>query len=277
MTRRSEQRPTVRPAAFGAPPGADLKSNYFGGDAHYARYAQAAPIGRTIVKTVGVLGGLGPQATIDFEVRLHRVAQQVIPQHGNSGYPPLVVYYYRHAHVRVREDGTPQFPIQPDPRLFEAARRLGSLVDFLVITANAPHLFQEQIEQAAGCSVLNMIEVTLADVHRRRWDRVGVLGFGDPLVYTKPLSQLGIAYETLDAAQRATLDNSILQFMQGRDDAASTAIARDAVATLRSRGVDGVILGCTEIPLLLHESVDEPDLINPAQLLAEATVRYALA
>jgi aspartate/glutamate racemase len=41
--------------------------------------------------------------------------------------------------------------------------------------------------------------------------------------------------------------------------------------------VDGIILGCTEIPLLLRENGDEPDLVNPAQLLAEATVKHALA
>lgn len=229
------------------------------------------------MKTIGVLGGLGPQATIDFETRLHRVAQQLIPQHLNCGYPPLVVYYCRHAPVRVREDGTPQFPIQADPGLFEAARRLGTLADFLVITANGPHMFQEQIEQAAGCRVLSLIEVTLAEVHRRRWNRVGVLGLGDPLVYTKPLGQFAIAYETLEVELRAKLDRSIMEFMEGRDAAESTALAREAVASLRRRGVDGVILGCTEIPLLLHASVDEPDLINPSQLLAEATVRYALA
>jgi aspartate racemase len=47
------------------------------------------------MKTIGVLGGLGPQATMDFEQRIHRVAQQLIPPLGNSGYPPMVVYYCR--------------------------------------------------------------------------------------------------------------------------------------------------------------------------------------
>ena len=39
------------------------------------------------MKTIGVLGGLGPQATMDFEERIHTVSQQLIAQHGNSGYP----------------------------------------------------------------------------------------------------------------------------------------------------------------------------------------------
>jgi aspartate racemase len=46
---------------------------------------------------------------------------------------------------------------------------------------------------------------------------------------------------------------------------------------LRARGVDGVILGCTEIPLLLPAELDAPDVVNPTALLAEAAVRYAMA
>ena len=65
--------------------------------------------------------------------------------------------------------------------------------------------------------------------------------------------------------------------MEGRNDAESTAIAREAVTVLRARGVDGIILGCTEIPLLLPNDLDAPDLINPAQQLAEAAVKHALA
>jgi hypothetical protein len=42
------------------------------------------------MKTIGVLGGLGPQATMDFEQHVHRIAQQLIPAQGNGGYPPAV-------------------------------------------------------------------------------------------------------------------------------------------------------------------------------------------
>jgi aspartate racemase len=231
----------------------------------------------TNMKTIGVLGGLGPQATMDFEARIHRVAQRLITPSYNRGYPPMVVYYCRHAPGLLTEQDKPQLPPRPDPRLLEAAKRLGGLADFLVIPSNTPHLFQAEIEQAAGRKVLSMIDVTLEEVRRRKWKRVGVLGFArDPVFYTRPLGQLGIACETLGPESRASLDKAIGRLMEGRDDAESAAAAREAVAALRARGVDGVILGCTEIPLLLRESADEADLINPAQLLAEATVRAAV-
>lgn len=229
------------------------------------------------MKTIGVLGGIGPQATLDFEARVHKVAQSLIPQMGNSGYPPMVVYYYRHPPFIVKEDLTPQVPFQPDPRLLEAAKQLGTLADFLVITSNASHLFREQIEQAAGRKVLSMIETTIGDIQHKQWRKVGVLGFGNPVVYTYPLEKLNIACETIDEDQRARLDGAIRKLMEGRNDAESTAIAQAAVETLRARKVDGIILGCTEIPLLLQENADEPDLLNPLQLLAKAAVSYSIA
>jgi aspartate racemase len=227
------------------------------------------------VKTIGVLGGFGPQATMDFEARVHRVAQRLLPPKWNAGHPPMVVYYCRHPPFLVDDDGTPRSPLRPDPRLLEAARRLGGLADFLVIPSNGPYLVQAEIEQAARCTVLSMIEATLEEVRRRRWTRVGVLGLGDPTIYTRPLEHRGIACETAEGESREALDRAVFQVMEGRDDAESTAAARKAVAQLRARGVEGVILGCTEIPLLLGESVDAADLINPAQLLAEIAVRAA--
>ena len=46
------------------------------------------------MKTIGVLGGMGPQATMDFERRVHEVSQQLLPRSLNTGYPPMVVFYH---------------------------------------------------------------------------------------------------------------------------------------------------------------------------------------
>src|SRR5438876_1186675 len=137
---------------------------------------------------------------MDFEARLHRVSLQRVPQRGNTGYPPLVVYYHRHPPVVMTAAGVPEVPFRADPRLLDAARRLGPLADFLVIPSNATHLFRADIERAAECEVLSIIDVTVAEVRRRGWRKVGVLGFGDPVVYTRPLGELGVKCETVDAA-----------------------------------------------------------------------------
>ncbi len=63
--------------------------------------------GKPPLKTIGVLGGIGPQATMDFEARVHAISQRLIEPEGNRGYPPLIVYYHRRLSVIVGEDGEP--------------------------------------------------------------------------------------------------------------------------------------------------------------------------
>lgn len=230
------------------------------------------------MKTMGILGGVGPQATMDFERRVHHAAQRLIPQHGNRGYPPMVVYYHRRPPFVMRDDRTPMLPLEPDPDLLRAAQWLGTRADFLVITANGPHALQAQIEHATGCHVLSMIAVTLQDVQRRGWQKVGVLGFGDPIVsiYTRPMRQFALTYEEIESALRVKLDEAIWALIEGRASAQATACAREAIVALRAKQVDGIILGCTEIPLLLGQDAEAPDLVNPAEVLAESAVRHAL-
>src|SRR4029078_5094741 len=102
-------------------------------------------------------------------------------------------------------------------------------------------------------------------------------GLGQPVFYTEPLGKLGVACETLDAPARDALDPGIFRVMEGREGEPDKAAARAAVEQLRSRKLDGIILGCTELPLLLGAAADEgPDVVTPAELLATAAVAAAM-
>ncbi len=127
------------------------------------------------MKTIGIIGGLGPQATVDLEMRIHKVAQQVLPQLQNGGYPPMIVEYYRHPPILLSENNLPVFPLQIDPRLLAVAKNLGMMADFLVLPTNGVHRFQNEIENASGRTLLSMIDATMEEVKKRKWKRVGVL------------------------------------------------------------------------------------------------------
>jgi aspartate racemase len=65
--------------------------------------------------------------------------------------------------------------------------------------------------------------------------------------------------------------------MEGRAGRDADDIAREALDALRARAVDGIVLGCTEIALLLGETdKSAPDLLDPLELLAEAAVEHAV-
>jgi aspartate racemase len=231
------------------------------------------------VKTIGVLGGVGPQATMDFEARVHAVAQRLIPQAINSGYPPMVVWYFRDAPVIMPADGSfPTTRPPVNPQFVEAARRLGEWADFLIIASNGLHVFQAEIEQAAGRPVLSMVDVTLAEVRRRQLRRVGLMDFrtAEVGVYAEPLDRLGIAWEGLPPELLLRLTGVMIAVDEGRVGPGERETAAEALRYLRARGADGIIPTCTEFPFALGEHMDAPDVLNPVQLLAEAAVRAAL-
>jgi aspartate racemase len=214
---------------------------------------------------------------MDFEARVHRCAQRLIPQDWNRGYPSMVVWYHRELPMRLGDDGRPVEPRQVDPRLVEAAAKLGPLVDFIAVPCNAAHVGLRELRDAARCPVLSMIDVVVDYVVRRACRRVGVLGArGAPRPYLDALRHRDIACEQIDAALQLRLDAGIQAVMEGREGKDDLEAARVAVGELRARRVDAIVLGCTEIPLLLGDESDAADLINPAALLAEAAVRFAI-
>jgi aspartate racemase len=230
------------------------------------------------MKRMGVLGGMSAQATMDFEARVHRCAQRLIPQDLNRGYPPMIVWYHRDLPILRGADGTPLEPRRLDPRVVEAAARLAPLVDFLVMPCNAAHAGLAELRAATRLPVLSMIEVVLDAVTARACRRVGVLGARSaPPQYLDGLRARGIADEQVDAGLQRGLDAGIQAVMEGREGKDDRQAAREAVSALRARRVDAVILGCTEIPLALGEEAQAPDLISPAALLAEAAVRFAIS
>ena len=229
------------------------------------------------MQRIGVLGGISPQATMDFEIQVHRVCQRLVRQDWNRGYPRMVVWYHRELPIQVDDRGQPVVPRQIDPGLLEGAAWLGKVADFLVMPCNAAHIGVRQIEAAAGRPVLSMVDVTLDEVARRGWRGVGVLGFGGaPAIYVDPLSDKGIRCVAIDGARQGRLDNAVRAVMEGRDGMVEHEAALAAVDAVRAPGVNGVVLGCTEIPLLLGQKAEAGDLINPAALLADAVVRRAL-
>ena len=105
------------------------------------------------VKTIGVLGGLGPQATMDsLKPASTAWHSALIPLNKNGGYPPMVVYYYRHPPGLPdgRGQATIPLPARPPPaRSCEAMGNLGRAFPGHHFQ-HSPHLFQAEIEQAAS-------------------------------------------------------------------------------------------------------------------------------
>ena len=189
----------------------------------------------------------------------------------------MVVMYFRHPPIKMDAQRRPAVPYEVEPRLLEAASKLGQIADFLVISANGPHVFREALEQASGLKILSMIDLAIAEAQRRGWQRIGAVGLGKPTVYLEPLAELGINTVVVEETLDQQLSQAILAVMEGRNGPVESAAARAAMANLRAQEADGIILGCTELPILLADDLPAEDMINTVELMAEAAVDYALA
>ena len=119
--------------------------------------------------------------------------------------------------------------------MLEVARNLGTATDFLLIPSNGVHVFQKEIENASGRKVLNMIDVTLEEVKKKGWQKAGVLGLMNPMVYTTRMDEMGIAHETIDNELQEKLNQSIFRMMEGNEDEADRVIAIEAINQLRNK------------------------------------------
>jgi len=233
-----------------------------------------------VMKTIGVLGGMGPQATTDFVDRLHRAANKLlIPKFVNSGYPPLWVVYHRTAPMALTQEDTIAEPLRPHPKLLELARELGSRADFLVIPCNTAHLFVREIEEAARKPLLSIVDVAMQRITEVLPHRIGILAVGETLkgrLYQDRLEEQKIDWMIIPEEMTQHLDDAIYNFMEGGNPERLWDPFEGASNHLLRQGCDRVLLGCTELPLILEGRADHSPYINPNQLLAEAAIRYAL-
>lgn len=227
-----------------------------------------------------VLGGFGQWATLDVLSRMFRYASERVPQYGNRGYPPMKVKMCNFAPMNLNPDGSYPDELTPNPALLDAARELGLVCDFLIIPSNTVHLFQEDIEAAAGKPVLSIVDLAAAEVERRGCKRAGVTAIDITLqkgLFHKRLQALGVETIGLPKELSYRLDeDGIYKIQQGARAEELEGVGQEVIEYLRNQGAEAIILGCTEIPFLLDYDVNAPDIINPSQILAEAAIKKVL-
>lgn len=215
------------------------------------------------MKTLGILGGMGPAATTDFLMKL----QAATPAARDAD------------HVRVLMDLNPRVPdrmAEPEAATAELGRmaeRLKSMgAEVLAMPCNTAHATADGI-RAAGLPFVDMIaettQVALAGGERT----VGVLATpGGEALYRVALSDAGATVVLPQGDDRARLMGLIQGVKAGEKGPQARAAMAGLAADLVARGAEAVIAGCTEVPLLLSAGDVSVALADSAEVLAKACV-----
>lgn len=214
------------------------------------------------MKVLGVLGGMGPAATVDFLAKLQAATPAARDQD----------------HIRVLVDLNPQVPDRNRDaaaaeaelaRMAAGLRRAGAQV--LAMPCNTAHAHATAIEAAAGLPLVNLIDVACAAARATGARRIGLIGTDAAVdLYAAKLEALGLASVRPSPAGQAAFMDLLYRIKAGDLGEASTREAQALAAAAVDAGAEAIIAACTELPLVLRAA--PAPLVDATRALAEACV-----
>ncbi len=164
--------------------------------------------------------------------------------------------------------------------MLDSAEKLSSIgADFLICPDNTIHLAFDRVAERSPLPWLHIAEVVADEALRRGFRTLGLTGthwLVNSDVYPSRLAEIGLEYKRLDDDARQEMGRLIMEeLVYGVFKPATIDHFRQAIEELKSRGCDAVILGCTEIPLIINDSNSALPTLDSTRLLARAALRYA--
>jgi aspartate racemase len=229
------------------------------------------------MKTIGLIGGMSWESTVPYYQTINRAVGRRL---GGLHSAKIALYSVDFDEIeKLQHAGRwePSGEILADAA--RAVHRAGA--DFLVLCTNTMHKVAPQIEAAVGIPLLHIADATAARVKAAGVGQVGLLGtrftMEEDFYRGRLESRHGLAVLTPPADARTVVHGVIYkELCLGTVRGDSRTAFRHIVADLVERGAEGVILGCTEIGLLLRQEDAPVPLFDTATIHAEAAAAFAL-
>ncbi len=228
------------------------------------------------MKRVGVVGGLSPESTsLYYKVMINEY--RIIKKDDN--YPEIVVYSLSFGRftqfMREGRKGEALNYLEKALKSLEAAG-----CDFALISANTPHMFYDDLSKKVNIPLLNIIDVLAEALKKDGVKTVGVLGTYTTMTsgfYIERLERHGVKAIVPEGKDAEVVNDIIMnELTKGILNESSTHLIEGIVEKLKARGAEAISLSCTELPLLIKESIAGLKTYDTAKLHAKRAVRIAL-
>lgn len=227
-----------------------------------------------MAKRIGILGGISAESTLEY-YRL--LTQEYRDRRGDAYYPEIVIFSLDFQRFTDLENSGDR-----DAYLDEIMRGVHALeaagAESIVMAANSPHAVFDRVAARAAVPLISIVEVTAARAQELGLQRLLLLGIQFTMqssFYPAACARRGIAVQVPSAKEQAEIDRIIFQELTRGH---VTAASRERLLAIIGRyDVDGVILGCTELPLILKPADTPLALLNTLALHVRATLDHSLA
>lgn len=228
------------------------------------------------MKRIGLIGGLSPESTVHYYQRISRGGNREL---GRLNFPEITLESLNLQRLVERFDRNDWDGVAEI--LLEALQRLKSSgAEFAAILANTPHNAYDRIRDSSPLEILTIMEATSRVLVRDGRRKVALLGtkatmeFG---FFQKHFSGSGIETLVPGPPQRERLDRIIWEELShGVVTPESRLAAGTMIADLERQGAEAVILGCTELGLLIGSNDAPLPLYDSLEIHADAILNFAL-
>ena len=229
------------------------------------------------MKTLGLIGGTGWVSTLEYYRLLNEEVRRRLGGHEAAR---CIVYSFNFGDVMRAKEGDPE-QTKVCEMVVDAAVRLAAIgADGLMLCANTLHWFADTVERAVPLPLVHIATATGRRIRAEGLERVGLLGTLPTMerdFYRYRLEALGIEVVVPDEPARQFVNRAIYgELVLGRFRPETQAVFVDILRQLRGQGAQGVVLGCTEIPLLLRQEDADLPLFDTLAIHAAAGVDFLL-
>jgi len=227
------------------------------------------------MKHIGIVGVSSEGAALCYQTIVHAAYKKL----GGCRHPRICMDHQSLQEYVDRSDkrdwdGVAQLLIDS----VQTVARMGA--DFGIIPANSVHYAFDQVRSESPIPLLSIVEVAADECQVRGYKKVAVLGVKVTMsdgLYKKPLEDRGIIMAVPSIEDQNTVDKVIHNnILPGKVTVESVKKMVDIITRIKKAGCDAVILGCTEIPLIIDENNSSLPTIDTTRLLARKALEHAL-
>lgn len=228
------------------------------------------------MKTVGIIGGLGPETTSEFYLDLVFSCQKTDQTHRPSIIIASVPLPYKIEEEAIAKGiGFERIT----PFLIEEAKRLEKAgADFIVMPCNSLHVFIKEIRNSVKIPVLSIIEETVKFLKKNKFEKVGIVSTSATIknkLYENAFEENQIGYEMPDDFQQAKMGKIILNLVTGMQNNKDREELIKIISDFEKKNVDCVVLACTDLQLLIPK-LPSLKIFDTMKIFADATVEKIL-
>ena len=228
------------------------------------------------MKTIGLIGGTGWVSTLEY-YRL--INEETNKQLGGLNAARCILYSVNYAEVNecnLYDNHEGVYKI-----VLNAARSLKAAnVDFLVLCANTMHQYVDRLTDETKLPIIHIADATAVEIKKQGLSTIGLLGTKFTMemdFYTKRLSDAGIGSVVPEKSERLFIHHTIMdELLKEIFKPESKKRFLDIINDLEQKGAEGIVLGCTEIPLLIKQADTHLPVFNTLKIHAKAAVDFAV-